>query len=715
MLERGRVGDRPLGVGRERRPRQAAGEREHHLAGCGRVGDRRAAELRHALDVVRRSRTKSTVTASGSPGTESVASRRARRDERLEVRPRERPHVEAREHGVRELDEPDPEPVAAGLRRRARRAALRRASRAGATRCSRVAPVRRAISFVPSGPASASSVEDRERPLGRRRRAPSTVDPSSPRALVLHITGCYCGDDGIMSFLLECPHCGPARRERVRVPGRGDRRARAAADPARADRLRLLPRQRRRRRSASGGTTAPAAASGSSPSATRARTRSLRVELPRPGSRRRRLMRLPPQPGERIDRSRELAVHVRRRAGSRLRRRHDRLGALRRRAGGSSRAASSTTGRAGSCCCTGSCAELHDDRRRRRRTSASASSRCATGADVRAQNVLGSLDRDLLAVVDKLGGPFTPVGFYYRTMIRPRRLWPRLREVAAQRSPASAASTSTARRTRRYDAEHRRVDVLVIGGGRSGRAAARAAAAARRARAARRRGTCAVGERAVRACSRPARALGDLRGRARPGRRRRRPLPLPRRADRRRDRRDRAAARLPRQRPRRRHAPRRPSRGSSTTWSLKPGERAVVIGADDARRSPSPASSSAPASTSPRSSTCASASRRDRGRAGAAAARARSRSTGARIDCDLARRLGRPPARVLAARPGRRPGRVRRRRAASSSRPSSRPGSRRSARVAGELGRTCRSPAATYTARTASASSASARTSPTRT
>src|SRR5215469_12852319 len=45
-------------------------------------------------------------------------------------------------------------------------------------------------------------------------------------------------------------------------------------------------------------------------------------------------------------------------------------------------------------------------------------------ADVRDQNVRGSVDRDLLGVVDKVGGPFTPVGFYYRTMIRPRRAWP---------------------------------------------------------------------------------------------------------------------------------------------------------------------------------------------------------------------------------------------------------------------------------------------------
>src|SRR5438309_7857882 len=42
------------------------------------------------------------------------------------------------------------------------------------------------------------------------------------------------------------------------------------------------------------------------------------------------------------------------------------------------------------------------------------------GVEVKAQNVLGSLDRDLLAIVDKIGGPFTPVGFYYRTMIRPQ-------------------------------------------------------------------------------------------------------------------------------------------------------------------------------------------------------------------------------------------------------------------------------------------------------
>jgi len=98
------------------------------------------------------------------------------------------------------------------------------------------------------------------------------------------------------------------------------------------------------------------------------------------------------------------------------------------------------------------------------------------GAVVEPQNVLGSLDRDLLSVVDKIGRPFTPVGFYYRTMIRPRRLWPLYEKFL--RNVAGLGRIDKHRgRTTRYDAEHRRVDVLVIGGGRSGLEAARTAAA----------------------------------------------------------------------------------------------------------------------------------------------------------------------------------------------------------------------------------------------
>ena len=101
------------------------------------------------------------------------------------------------------------------------------------------------------------------------------------------------------------------------------------------------------------------------------------------------------------------------------------------------------------------------------------------GADVRAQNVVGSVDRDLLSVVDRVGGPFTPVGFYYRTMIRPRRAWPLYERLL--RRVAGLGRVPEAGGARRYDTEHVRVDVLVIGGGRSGRrVAAEEAAAGRR-------------------------------------------------------------------------------------------------------------------------------------------------------------------------------------------------------------------------------------------
>src|SRR5205823_1011812 len=101
------------------------------------------------------------------------------------------------------------------------------------------------------------------------------------------------------------------------------------------------------------------------------------------------------------------------------------------------------------------------------------------GAIVRSQNALPSLDFDLLSITDKIGGPFTPVGFYYRTMIRPRWAWPYyerfLRNVAGL-----GRIDKHARRTRRFETEHRRAEVLVIGGGRSGvEAATRAAAEGR--------------------------------------------------------------------------------------------------------------------------------------------------------------------------------------------------------------------------------------------
>jgi len=97
------------------------------------------------------------------------------------------------------------------------------------------------------------------------------------------------------------------------------------------------------------------------------------------------------------------------------------------------------------------------------------------GAEVETQNVLGSLNRDLLSITDKIGGPFTPVGFYYRTMIRPRRMWP-LYEKFLRGVAGLGKLDEDAGHSRRYDVEHRRARVLVVGGGGAGRAAAVAAA-----------------------------------------------------------------------------------------------------------------------------------------------------------------------------------------------------------------------------------------------
>jgi sarcosine oxidase subunit alpha len=89
------------------------------------------------------------------------------------------------------------------------------------------------------------------------------------------------------------------------------------------------------------------------------------------------------------------------------------------------------------------------------------------GAVVRGQNVVGSLDRDWMSITDKIGGPFTPPGFYYKAFIRPKRLWPLyekfLRGAAGLGTVDPAGAPSG-----RFDVEHRHVDVLVVGGGRSG-------------------------------------------------------------------------------------------------------------------------------------------------------------------------------------------------------------------------------------------------------
>jgi sarcosine oxidase subunit alpha len=93
------------------------------------------------------------------------------------------------------------------------------------------------------------------------------------------------------------------------------------------------------------------------------------------------------------------------------------------------------------------------------------------GMAVRAQNVRGSLERDWMAITDKLGGPFTPPGFYYKTFIRPRRFWP-LYEKFLRAAAGLGALEEHAVHTGHTDVEHRHVATLVVGGGRAGLQAA---------------------------------------------------------------------------------------------------------------------------------------------------------------------------------------------------------------------------------------------------
>jgi sarcosine oxidase, subunit alpha len=96
------------------------------------------------------------------------------------------------------------------------------------------------------------------------------------------------------------------------------------------------------------------------------------------------------------------------------------------------------------------------------------------GLEVRHQNAWPSLAFDLLAVNDKLSF-LLPPGFYYKTFIRPRSFWP-LYEGVLRRAAGLGRIDVAHHPDERYDKIHRHADVLVVGGGPAGLAAALAAA-----------------------------------------------------------------------------------------------------------------------------------------------------------------------------------------------------------------------------------------------
>jgi sarcosine oxidase subunit alpha len=98
------------------------------------------------------------------------------------------------------------------------------------------------------------------------------------------------------------------------------------------------------------------------------------------------------------------------------------------------------------------------------------------GMEVVHMNARPSLGFDVMRATDIVGTKLTPPGFYYKTFIRPRRLWPLYEKVL--RNAAGLGRLRRKQREREWRTEYRRrhADVLVIGGGGAGLAAALRAA-----------------------------------------------------------------------------------------------------------------------------------------------------------------------------------------------------------------------------------------------
>ncbi|MBI2469109.1 MAG: (2Fe-2S)-binding protein [Candidatus Rokubacteria bacterium] len=98
------------------------------------------------------------------------------------------------------------------------------------------------------------------------------------------------------------------------------------------------------------------------------------------------------------------------------------------------------------------------------------------GMRISPQHAWPSLEWDVLAVFDRLHR-LLPVGFYYKTFIRPRRLWP-VYEGVLRRLAGLGEITWPDAPPGDYEREHAFADVAVVGGGAAGMAAALEAARA---------------------------------------------------------------------------------------------------------------------------------------------------------------------------------------------------------------------------------------------
>ncbi len=186
------------------------------------------------------------------------------------------------------------------------------------------------------------------------------------------------------------------------------------------------------------------------------------------------MTRLSEQPGERIDRSRPVTFTFDGRSFTALE--GDTIGSALYAAGQRTFSRSfKYHRRRGLMCCAGNCANCMVA------VDGAPGIRACTepvreGARVEHLNATPGLERDVMAAVDVVGGPFTPPGFYYKTFIRPRRLWPLYEWVL--RNAAGLGKLPEHQRERSWRTEYRRrhADVLVVGAGAAGLSAAIAAA-----------------------------------------------------------------------------------------------------------------------------------------------------------------------------------------------------------------------------------------------
>ena len=94
------------------------------------------------------------------------------------------------------------------------------------------------------------------------------------------------------------------------------------------------------------------------------------------------------------------------------------------------------------------------------------------GMEVRPQNAWPSLRLDLMALTERVSR-FLPAGFYYKTFIRPRWLWPLYDRVL--RTAAGLGTVDEQTPEGEHDKQYLHADVVVVGGGPAGQGAALAA------------------------------------------------------------------------------------------------------------------------------------------------------------------------------------------------------------------------------------------------